>query len=390
MPQLFTNNASAPLASSIVAIDTSLSVGSGQGAKFPSLSGPDTFTVTVTSADGTVQEIMLVTARATDALTVTRAQEGTSASPFTAGAVVEVRLTASWLNSVSAFLVNAALAAIAALTPAADKFVYFTSASAAALGTVTSFARTLLDDTDAATARTTLGAAATSGHLGQFAATTSAQLAGVMSDETGSGALVFGTGPTLSNPIVGTQSPGDNSTKGASTAYVDAAVAAGTIAALDDIGDVDTSGVSDGDVLTFDSGDWVASPPAATGPSRANVTKTTASLANNATENSTVTLAKTSKLISIEADRAARVAFYSTSAARTADSGRAIGTPATPGTGVLAEFVLAAATPILASPSLDLVNGDVSPTTSIYYAITNISGSTHTVQIDLIHLALEA
>lgn len=33
--------------------------------------------------------------------------------------------------------------------------------------------------------------------LSQFAATTSAQLAGVLSDETGSGLLVFGTGPTL-------------------------------------------------------------------------------------------------------------------------------------------------------------------------------------------------
>ena len=39
---------------------------------------------------------------------------------------------------------------------------------------------------------------------------------------TGSGAVVLGTGPTLSNPIVGTQSAGDNSTKAASTAYVDA------------------------------------------------------------------------------------------------------------------------------------------------------------------------
>lgn len=57
------------------------------------------------------------------------------------------------------------------------------------------------------------------------AATTSAQLASVISDETGTGALVFGTGPTLSGPIVGTQSALDNSTKAASTAYTDAAVA---------------------------------------------------------------------------------------------------------------------------------------------------------------------
>ena len=36
-----------------------------------------------------------------------------------------------------------------------------------------------------------------SGTLAQFAATTSAQLAGIISDETGSGSLVFGTSPTL-------------------------------------------------------------------------------------------------------------------------------------------------------------------------------------------------
>lgn len=42
--------------------------------------------------------------------------------------------------------------------------------------------------------------------LSQFAATTSAQLAGVISDETGSGALVFGTSPTLVTPALGTPS----------------------------------------------------------------------------------------------------------------------------------------------------------------------------------------
>lgn len=39
--------------------------------------------------------------------------------------------------------------------------------------------------------------------LSQFAATTSLQLAGVISDETGSGALVFGTSPTFSTSITG-------------------------------------------------------------------------------------------------------------------------------------------------------------------------------------------
>lgn len=50
--------------------------------------------------------------------------------------------------------------------------------------------------------------AVTSGTLAQFAATTSAQLAGVLSDETGTGAAVFATSPTLVTPLLGTPTSG--------------------------------------------------------------------------------------------------------------------------------------------------------------------------------------
>jgi hypothetical protein len=117
------------------------------------------------------------------------------------------------------------------------------------------------------------GNAVTSGTLAQFAATTSAQLAGVISDETGSGALVFANAPTLVNPVVGTQSAADNSTKAASTAYVDAAVSGiltvmensgGTYVATERslfirrAGDPDpTSSMADGDLLIDLSTDTV-------------------------------------------------------------------------------------------------------------------------------------
>ena len=42
--------------------------------------------------------------------------------------------------------------------------------------------------------------------LSAFAATTSAELAGVISDETGSGVLVFATSPTLTTPTLGVAS----------------------------------------------------------------------------------------------------------------------------------------------------------------------------------------
>ena len=50
-----------------------------------------------------------------------------------------------------------AIAAIAALTPAADRAIYFTSPTTASLFTLTAFARTMLDDADAGTVRATIG-----------------------------------------------------------------------------------------------------------------------------------------------------------------------------------------------------------------------------------------
>jgi len=115
-------------------------------------------------------------------------------------------------------------------TFAANTFPAKSSAGVLSAKTITDFALTILDDIDAATVRATIGAgtgsgnALTSNPLSQFAATTSAQLAGVISDETGSNKLVFSDAPTLLNPVVGTQTASDNSTKAASTAYADAKV----------------------------------------------------------------------------------------------------------------------------------------------------------------------
>lgn len=47
-----------------------------------------------------------------------------------------------------------------------------------------------------------------SDNLSVFASTTSAQLAGVISDETGTGSLVFGTSPTFVTPVLGTPTSG--------------------------------------------------------------------------------------------------------------------------------------------------------------------------------------
>jgi len=75
------------------------------------------------------------------------------------------------------------------------------------------------------TAANTLGIVAPGTGVETWVTTpSSANLFTAMTDETGSGgSLVFATGPTLTNPVVGTQAAQDNSTKAASTAYVDKA-----------------------------------------------------------------------------------------------------------------------------------------------------------------------
>lgn len=170
-----------------------------------------------------------------------------------------------------------------------------------------------------------------------------------------------------------------------------AQLTAGTATTFDGLSDVEITSPVDGDVATYDSGTslWKNKPVVGLS-SRDTLTETTSSLANNAVENGTVQPAKSCLLLKVTVDRACRIVFYSTSAARTADAGRALGVPPSPGLGILAEFAPDDTTPIDCGPIVILANGDGSPSTDIYYALTNRSGATHTVQMDLVYLKLES
>jgi hypothetical protein len=93
MPIKLKNNATGILATSISASDTGLVLQAGNGAAFSALGAGEYFYATLASAGGTL-EIVKVTARVGDTMTVLRAQEGTSAAGFAAGSRLEQRVTA--------------------------------------------------------------------------------------------------------------------------------------------------------------------------------------------------------------------------------------------------------------------------------------------------------
>ena len=104
MSQLFANNAASELASAVTSGAVSLTLKTGDGAKFPTPAGGDFFLVTLyqkVGQDEVNHEIVKCTARAGDVLTVVRAQEGTTARAFSVDDPLELRLTAGSLGSLT-------------------------------------------------------------------------------------------------------------------------------------------------------------------------------------------------------------------------------------------------------------------------------------------------
>lgn len=88
----FKNNAASTLDAAISASDLGLTVAYGDGSLFPAAGSGDYFYLTIEAIDGSY-EIVKVTARSGDSMTIVRAQESTTARAFTAGAAAELRIT---------------------------------------------------------------------------------------------------------------------------------------------------------------------------------------------------------------------------------------------------------------------------------------------------------
>jgi hypothetical protein len=96
------NNAFGTLAASITSSSTSITLTTGQGARFPTLAGGDYFYATLVDTSNNL-EIVKCTARSTDVLTVVRAQESTTARAYNTGDRIEIRITAQTFVDATTF-----------------------------------------------------------------------------------------------------------------------------------------------------------------------------------------------------------------------------------------------------------------------------------------------
>lgn len=123
MAVVLTNNATTLLAAAIAADDTALSVQTADAGKFPAPAAGEWFPLTIVDSAGNM-EIVKATARSGAIITIERAQEGTTAKAYAAGARVDLRATVAALNDLGDFTttdtVGAAIAASDAMTGVSD------------------------------------------------------------------------------------------------------------------------------------------------------------------------------------------------------------------------------------------------------------------------------
>ena len=94
----FANNASSTLAQNITGVDTTIYLAAGEGSLFPIPTANKNFYATIYNISSTLWEIVLVTARNSDTLTVVRAQEGTTAQTWLVGDSLGMYPTAATMN----------------------------------------------------------------------------------------------------------------------------------------------------------------------------------------------------------------------------------------------------------------------------------------------------
>ena len=171
--------------------------------------------------------------------------------------------------------------------------------------------------------------------------------------------------------------------------------AAGTgIAVRDDnasVGSATTVNFGTGLDVTFSAGIATITASGGSLQSRTTVSGVTTSIANLGIGNTNITGFKSYALMKVGLSTTGWLRLYTDSTSRANDVSRSVGEDPAPGSGVIAEVVTTGiSTTQIISPFVMGGNLDNSPTTTIYAAITNLSGTTQAITANLTILQLEA
>jgi len=143
--------------------------------------------------------------------------------------------------------------------------------------------------------------------------------------------------------------------------------------------------------VTYGSGIATVTASGGSLQNRTTVSASTTSIADNAVGLVTVTGFKSYALMKVGLSTAGWIRIYTDSESRTADSSRSVGEDPAAGSGVIAEVVTTGiSTEQKISPFTMGGNMDDPVDTTIYMAITNLSGSTQSINANLTILQLEA
>jgi plastocyanin len=122
---------------------------------------------------------------------------------------------------------------------------------------------------------------------------------------------------------------------------------------------------------------------------RASLTGSTSSIANEATANVNITGYKGYMLYKIQTSAAAWVRLYVSDAARTADAARTQGQDPLPGSGVIAEVITTSAETVIIAPGVIGFNNESPVTNIVPAAVTNLSGGSVAITVTLTAVEME-